>query len=99
MSGKLRHIYEADSSTEQADVRDAIAALSADDLTEKSPVTAGASEMSIQMRDADDGVEVEIFTEGHPGEWSKTSEEAIKSAVQSVDGVGDLVESEGGYEG
>lgn len=98
MSGKLHHTYATDGDVEQADVRAAVSALADDDLTEKSPVTDGAQEVSVQYEEGDGGMVVGIAVEGHAGEWSKTSEQAIKSAVQSVNGVGELVASEGGYE-
>lgn len=95
MSGELRHVYETDGSVEQAEVRANLEAITEDDVSKKSPVTAGASEVSVQP--SDDTLELAVG--GHGGEWSKTTEEALRSAVQNADGVGDLIDSEGGYDG
>lgn len=95
MGEYLRHEYEAESGVSKAAVRDALSALSEDDVSSSSPVSAGGQELAVD--DTGDGA-LAVICEGHGGDWTKTSEEAVRVAVQSVDGVGDLVGSEGGYD-
>lgn len=98
MVSRLYHRYEAERPPVQADVRGALAEIGEDDVSVSSPVSAGAPEVSVGFEYEDGDGYLEVTVEGHEGDWTKTSEQAVQSAVQSADGVGDLVESEGGYE-
>lgn len=89
----LEHTYEV-GEVDRAAVRDALSGLTDDDVTVSSPVTAGGLELAVEVGE---GVLV-VREEGHDGEWSKTSESAVRKAVESVDGVVGLVEKAGGYQ-
>lgn len=89
----LEHTYEADG-VDRSEVRSALSELTDDDVSESSPVTAGGSELAVVVADG----ELIIREGGHDGEWTKTSETAVRRAVSTVNGVGELVESSGGYE-
>jgi hypothetical protein len=98
MAQDLRVRYEVADSLGNRDVLDALAEIGEDDISKKSPVTAGAPEVSTGFYDTDDGRELVIAVSGPSGDWSKTSEQAVTGAVESLDGVGDRVYSSGGYE-
>lgn len=89
----LELVFETDGELSKSDVRSSLRGLSDDELTKTSPVTEGGSELAVVVT----GGSVTVREEGHDGEWSKTSETAVRRAVQSVDGVGELVSQTGGY--
>jgi len=94
----LEHAYSFEGTAPRAAVRDALAGLTADDLTEKSPVTAGGTELAVTVGEHDGEEVLLVREEGHGGEWSKTSERAVRTAVKAVDAITDMVASSGGYE-
>lgn len=94
MAQDLYHEYSTTGSVSRSDVRDALSGLTDDDITESSPITAGAAEVGVETRDGT----VIVRVSGHEGEWSKTSETALRRAVVGVDGVDELTDSDGGYE-
>lgn len=100
MAQELYHQYAANQDVNRRSVRDAVSELDGDDLSVSSPISAGATEVGIDVTGMSDepGGFVHVTVSGHDGDWTKTSEQALKSAVQSVDGVGELVSSDGGYE-
>jgi hypothetical protein len=101
MAQELLHQYAASESVSYGDVRSALRAIEDDDVSKNSPISEGASEvgLTVEEADGDHSALVTVRVEGHEGEWTKTSERALKSAVQSVEGVGELVEKSGGYDG
>lgn len=99
MGSYLYHRYATDGSVSAADVRSALNELTDDDLSVSSPVSAGVDEAGTGVETVGGGVFVTVTVDGHDGDWTKTSEQAIKSAVESVEGVHELAESEGGYDG
>jgi hypothetical protein len=98
MGSYLYHQYEATGSVTNGDVRNALYTLTDDDVSVSSPITGGASEVSVHFENINGTRLVVLTIDGHDGDWTKTSESALTGAVQSVEGVGDLVASEGGYE-
>jgi len=98
MASTLLHKYKADPDIDQAAVREALNSLTSDDVSSSSPITPGASEASVGVERDDDEAVVTVHVAGHAGDWTRTSEDAIQKVVQDVDGVGELVESKGGYE-
>lgn len=77
--------------TEQA-VRDALRDVPVDDLSKKSPVEAGLQGVSVVV-----GVQNVTLRAGE-GDWSRTTERALMDALSSVDGVGGVEVTEGGYD-
>lgn len=94
MAQRLHHEYQTDGAVTAGMVRDAVSSLTEDDITNTSPITAGGSEVGIEV----DGTALHVRVEGHEGDWSKTSEDALRRAVEGVDGVEELTTAEGGYE-
>jgi len=73
-------------------VREAMASLSDDDVSKTSPVTPGGSEVGVTG-----GENVEIHVEGHSGEFTKTTEEALVAAVEAIEGTHNVRVTQGGY--
>lgn len=94
MASRLYHRYSTERGVQKPAVRNALSLLTNDDVSVGSPISAGASEVAIVIEDGD----VVVRVEGHEGEWTQTSEAAVQSAVEAVDGVNELVESKGGFE-
>jgi hypothetical protein len=90
----LEHTYSVDGTVTHGMVRRALGEVEKDDISQSSPITAGVPEAGIVI--TQDTVIVTV--EGHEGDWTKTSETALRRAVKSVDDVEALEESEGGYE-
>lgn len=93
------HIYvagEKDASVSKSDIYEALRAIGRDQLSQKSPVTAQLNEATVGTREQSFSVTVE----GHSGEWSRSSQDALLKALINIDGVdGDSVEVvSGGYE-
>lgn len=95
MASDLYHRYETDGDVSMADVRAALESLSDDDVSVSSPISPGAAGVGTALDEGD----VVIRVEGQGGDWTKTSEDALRRAVSGVNGVSGLVESEGGYDG
>lgn len=70
--------------------------LGADEISEQSPITPGLREVVALIGED----EILLRSQGHDGEWSKTSQDALIEALGEIDGVdGSTVEVvEGGYE-
>jgi hypothetical protein len=94
MASELRITFGADESVSTAAVRDALDALTEDDISKSSPISEGAPEAATINGDGTVGVAIE----GYEGDWTRTSEDALKAAVGGVEGVGDVTSIEGGYE-
>lgn len=101
MGQSLYHQYAIDSGVSYSDVRAAVRSLSDDDLSVGSPISGGGEEVGIDLtgEGSDPGGILHIRVEGHDGEWTKTSEKALSRTIRSVNGVGKVIESQGGYEG
>lgn len=97
MASALEHTYEASPRTNRADIRAQLDALSEDDISVSSPISAGGRKVAIGTIDTDEWT-VTVRVEGHDGDWTKTSEEALRKAVQRATGVGDLIDADGGYD-
>jgi hypothetical protein len=98
MASDLYHRYATDSPVNGVDVRRALSELTEDDLSNKSPITPSATNVAVSPSSANEDGAVVVRVRGHGGEWSKTSETALRRAVKSVDGITELVEKDGGYE-
>ena len=98
MAQHLHHRFRVSNGVGREDIAAALADVSGDDLTEKSPVTGGVPEAAITLITEQAGKFAEVRIEGHGGEWSKTSMDTIRKAVTSVDGVHEHVAVRGGYE-
>ena len=98
MGGDLYHRYEADADVDQADIRAELEAIESDDISKSSPITAGVPEAGIALVHENGDTSVLIRVEGHSGSWSKTSETALRRAVQRADGVHEQVDASGGYQ-
>lgn len=98
MAQRLYHEYVVDTGVTSRDVRAALEQLTDDDVSQSSPISGGAPEAATVLTGSDGESVIGVRVEGHDGEWTKTSERALKSAVKSVEGVTELVLSEGGYE-
>lgn len=97
MVESLYHRYEAEPAVSYGTVRAGLHTLNDGDVSASSPVSGGAEEVAVSIIRHEDTF-VDLHVEGHDGDWTKTSEQAVRRAVQRVGAVGDLVESEGGYE-
>jgi hypothetical protein len=95
MAERLEHTYSTDGPVAVGDIREALSDVSDDDVSESSPITAGVPEAGVVP---DSKTSVTLVVSGHDGTWTKTSETALRRAVKSVDGVGELASSEGGYD-
>lgn len=98
MAQHLHHRFRVSNGVGRADIAAALGEVTDDDLSQKSPATAGVPEAAITLITEQTGKFAEVRIEGHDGEWSKTSMDAIRSAVLGVDGVHERVETRGGYE-
>lgn len=98
MAQNLYHEYTASGDVTRPAVREALDGLTDDDISGSSPITAGAEEAAVAVQRTGEGSAVIVNVEGHGGEWTRMSEDAVMDAVQSVEGVGELADSEGGYE-
>lgn len=98
MAHVLHQRFAVSSGATRSDIAAALDGIASDDITKKSPITAGVPEAAISFETTDEGRFVTIKVEGHPGEWSKTSERALKSAIEGLDVVGEHVETVGGYD-
>lgn len=99
MGSYLYHRYATEATVLPQAVQGALASLDDGDLSKGSPVTGGCREVGVGTVEADGPRDIVLRVEGHDGDWTKTSEEAIRRRVEQIDGIGGLVESEGGYEG
>lgn len=82
-------------SPDYGDIRQALSELTEDDVSVSSPISAGAPEAGVSV----DGRVAHVRVAGHDGDWTKTSEEAIVSALRGVPGDhGDPSVVGGGYE-
>lgn len=81
--------------TTRSDVQDQLDTITDDDVSNSSPVSSGVPEASIVVGDGAAHVRVE----GHDGDFTKTSERALLSALGDVDGAaGSADVAAGGYE-
>jgi hypothetical protein len=62
-------------------LRDAVASLTDDDLSVRSPVTAGAEEVGVGRTSPGEAV---LRVEGHGGRFTKTSQQAVVEAAESA---------------
>jgi|APHM01.1.fsa_nt_gi hypothetical protein len=99
MGSYLYHRYETDGAVVPQAVEGALATLTDDDLSVGSPVTGGCREVGVGTETIEGERYIILRVEGHSGDWTKTSEEAIRRRVEGTDGIVELVQSEGGYEG
>lgn len=99
MGSYLYHRYELEEPVVPQAVMGALASLTDDDLSVGSPVSAGCEEVGVAKLQEDGERYIELRVEGHSGDWTKTSEDAIRRRVEGIDGVGGLAESEGGFDG
>lgn len=76
-------------------VREALRSVDGDDLSVSSPVSGGVPEAGVSP--GDDGAVV-VAVEGHEGDFTKTSERALKSALADVPFTVDVEVVDGGYE-
>lgn len=76
-------------------VREALRAVDGEDLSVSSPVSAGVPEAGVSP--GDDG-SVLVVVEGHDGDFTKTSERALKRALADVPFSVDVEVVDGGYE-
>lgn len=84
-----------DHSLDRQTVRSALDTIEADDLSQKSPVSVGVPEAGIEIGDD----EVTVRIEGHSGDFSKTSEQALTSALAGLhDAAGEPEVVDGGYD-
>lgn len=88
----LEAVFETDGAVRYGDVRDALSAVEDDAVSESSPVSGGLSEVAVVVADS-----VIITVSGHGAGWTKTSQQAVVSAVESTDGVSGLAAIDGGY--
>lgn len=93
MSHWIAH-YTVSDGVSTPDIRSALDSVTGDDVSQSSPVEAGVGAGQVQVN-GDGTAEVTVPDAGDTP-WTKKSERAIHQAVQSVDGVGELVEKEGG---
>lgn len=93
----LEHAYPYEGDAPRAAVRRALDALEDSDVSKSSPVSGGASELAVTTGEHDGERVVIVREEGHEGEWTKTSERALKAAVKSVPVIDQQVYTEGGY--
>ena len=98
MASRLYHEYACEPSVSKADIRVALSVLEEPDISSSSPISDGASEVAVVMHTDEEPHTLDIRVTGHSGEWTKKSEEAVQNVIQNVEGVGDLVDSDGGYE-
>lgn len=82
-----------DSDASYRDFRDEVSALTDDDVSQTSPVTAGGNEVGVIVTDD----EVTLTVEGHGGEFTKTTESALIEVIEDVLGEDAEVTVEGGY--
>lgn len=99
MGSYLRHTYETDGTVIPQAVRGALASLTDDDLSVSSPVTGGVKEAAITTDRTGETPTLSIIVDGHDGDWTQTSEQAIRRRVEGIDGIEGLASSEGGFEG
>lgn len=97
MASRLYHEYAVDGEVEQSEVRAALTEMAEDDVSVTSPITAGANEVSVQTDSDGDTDLVVLHVMGHGGDWTQTSEQAVRRAVEGVEGVEELVYAEDGY--
>lgn len=99
MAPSIQIHFRGDYSVSKQDIRDAIAGLTEDGLSKKSPVTPGGGELvPVVNSEHEDTPHFKVVCDGHGGGWSKTSQEAIKNAVLDVEGVNECTGIDGGYE-
>jgi hypothetical protein len=97
MGSYLYHRYELSEPVVPQAVMGALSSLTDDDLSVGSPVTGGCNEVGVAKVQEDEERFIVLRVEGHSGDWTKTSEDAIRRRVEGIDGIAGLVESEGGY--
>lgn len=85
--------YEASGVSVQ-DVRAALDGITEDDISASSPVSEGIPEANVTVY-GDDTMDVTVPGKGER-RWTRTTERAIHAALTSLDGVGDIIEKQGG---
>jgi hypothetical protein len=93
MASNIEVTADANDGVTVPDIRDEFQ--SGLDVSQSSPITETALEVALVV---DDG-EVLARVEGHDGDFTKKSQEALKSALNAVDGVSGASVDAGGYEG
>jgi hypothetical protein len=96
MASHIEVTADVDDSFERAALREELSALTDDDVSQSSPISEGAPEAGIAHNRAESVVTVRV--EGHGGSWTKTSMDALRTAVGRVDGVLDASVTDGGYD-
>jgi hypothetical protein len=96
MASHIEVTADVDDSFERAALCEELSALTDDDVSQSSPITAGAPEAGIAHNRVESVVTVRV--EGHGGDWTKTSMDALTTAVRRVDGVLDVSVTDGGYD-
>lgn len=86
---------KADKRLTVADVREALSQLDDDDLSASSPVSAGVPEAGIEV---DTAGNAHVRVEGWEGDFTRTSERALSSALSALDTAGGVAVVSGGYE-
>lgn len=74
-------------------VREAFDTITDEDVSESSPVTAGVPEAGLSPEPG----EIHVRVGGHAGDFTKTSEQALRKALRAIDGVESVEVLEGGY--
>lgn len=94
MTADIEIAVDASSTVTRQDIRSALDALTEDDISETSPVTAGCPEaVAVNVEDG-----LLVRCEGHDGDWTRTSERAVLRALKGASGVEDASVVDGGYE-
>jgi hypothetical protein len=100
MGEYLSATFRTDADITKADIRDALADISEDDISKSSPVSAGGSEAAVTVSAGPSGMtDFNITVDGHGGDWTKKSEEAVTDAACSVTDSVEVLDVDGGYEG
>lgn len=97
MADDLYHRYSTSAPVTSAHVRTELQHVTDDDVSKSSPIMGGVPEAGVAIGGDGEDQTVVVRVEGHAGEWTKTSEQALRRAVKRVEGVEELVESDGGY--
>lgn len=78
-------------------VREALSELTSDDISKKSPIEPGRKQIGDAVAGSESSPVLVLRVQGHSGDWSKTTETAVRRAATSVGGVTHL-STDGGYE-
>ena len=93
MGSRLVATFELDGAVSKRAIRSALGALTDDDLSASSPISAGGREAAVVA--GDETAVVRVI--GHDGDWTKKSTQAVLDAVEAVDGIEGVSDVEGGY--